>query len=154
MGLLNYTTEVPCSKSIAEIIGMLSQARVQAISQQFDGAGNVTGIEFSIQTQWGQMGFALPINLPAVFQTLKQQAQKGIIPRRFSTDVEQARRVAWRIERNWLEAQLAKIELGSVKIEQVMLAYAIEPSTGRSFFEKLAENKFEQLALPAPQLVA
>lgn len=150
MGLLNYTTQIDVAKSVGEIIAMLGAAKAQAITQHFDGAGNVTAIEFAIMTQFGQMGFRLPADPQPVLATLKRQALAGQIPRRFAHDVAQARRVSWRIVRQWVEAQLAIIELAMVKPEQVFLPYAINPQTGQTVYEMMIESKFERLALPAP----
>lgn len=150
MGLLNYTTEVEASKSVGEIIALLAKGGAQHISQQFDGACNCVGIDFSIKTQWGLVGFRLPADPVPVIATLKAQALRGIIPKRFMHDAAQARRVAWRIQKQALEAQLALIELGSVKIEQVMFAYAIMPSTNKTLYDTYKESNFDRLALPEP----
>lgn len=151
MGLLNYTTKVAVAKSIAEIIQMLRAAKADSVMQRFDGSGNVVALEFSVKTQYGQMGFRLPADPLPIMATLKQQANKGEIPRRFASDVDQSRRVAWRIVRQWVEAQLAIIELSMVKPEQVFLPYAINPQTGQTVYEMMIESKFERLALPAPK---
>lgn len=150
MGLLNYTTKISVATSVAEVCAMLAQAKANAITQHFDGAGNVTAIEFSIATEFGQMGFRLPADPTPVIATLKRQALARQIPRRFAHDVAQARRVAWRIVRAWTEAQLAIIQLSMVKPEQVFLPYAINPQTGQTVYEMMIENKFERLALPSP----
>lgn len=150
MGLLNYSTQIDSGKSVAEIIALLGAAKAQAITQHFDGAGNITSLEFAIATQFGQMGFRLPADPLPVIATLKRQALAKQIPKRFIGDVQQARRVGWRIVKQWVEAQLAIIELGMVKPEQVFLPYAINPNTGQTVYEMMIESKFERLALPAP----
>jgi hypothetical protein len=108
-------------------------------------------LSLPLQTQFGQMGFRLPADPQPVIATLKRQAMAGKIPKRFASDVAQARRVAWRIVRQWVEAQLAIIELSMVKPEQVFLPYAINPQTGQTVYEMMIESKFERLALPSPK---
>lgn len=152
MALLNYTTSIDVQQSVGEIISMLAAAKAQAITQRYDGSGNVTDLEFSIMTAHGQMGFRLPADPSPVVATLKRQALARQIPKRFLNDVAQARRVSWRIVRQWVEAQLAIIELGMVKSEQVFLPYAINPQTGETVYEMLSAKKFSQLALPAPAI--
>lgn len=152
MALLNYTTTIDPAKSVSEIISMLAVAKAQAITQRYDGFGNITAIEFSILTEFGQMGFMLPADVRPVIATLKSQALARKIPKRFAHDATQARRVAWRILKDWVEAQLAIIQLGMVKMEQVFLPYAIDPQTSKTFYEKLVETKFERLALPPPKI--
>lgn len=57
-----------------------------------------------------------------VWQTLVQQNRKGKVPLRFATK-QQADRVAWRIIKDWIEAQMAIVEAGIVSLDQVMLPY-------------------------------
>lgn len=147
--LLAYTTEVSPQKSVAEIIGMLSQAKATTIMQEFDGAGNVTSIAFKVQTQFGLIPFLLPVQVQKVDSTLKELYRRGQIPRRFANDSAHSRRVAWRVLRHWLEAQLALITIGMAKIEEVFLPYA-QDDRGRTVFETLQEKKFSGLALPVP----
>lgn len=149
-GILAYTTEVSAPKSIGEIVAMLSQAKAGAIMQEFDGAANVVAIDFRIQTQFGMMTFRLPANVRAVDQCLKDQYRSGKISRRFANDSQHSRRVAWRILRHWLEAQLALITVGLAKVEEVFLPYA-QDSNGKTVFEKLEAERFTGLALPAPE---
>lgn len=152
-GLLNYTTEIAAEKTIGEIYSMLSRSRVQQIRSDYDGAGNVTAISFSVQTSHGVIPFLLPINVRAAAAVLNKQVQARLIPRKYLNDVAQARRVAWRIVRQWLEAQLALVSLDMAKIEEVFLPYA-QNSEGRTVFEVFTDSKFQGLALPAPQPTA
>jgi hypothetical protein len=146
--LLAYTTEISDRKSVGEIIGMLAEARASAIQQEFDGFGNTSAISFRIYTDFGLMSFRMPVNLGAVDQCLKDLYKAGKVSRRYANDSEHSRRVAWRILRHWLEAQLALIKIGQTKIEQVFLAYA-QGADGKTLFESLQEEKFSGLALPS-----
>ena len=92
----------------------------------------------------------MPANIAAVQRILKKQALTGKIPRRYTDDIEQATRTAWRILKDWLLAQLALIETGMASVEQVFLPYAQNPS-GQTVYEALIEKKFAGLALPAPK---
>jgi len=148
-GLLCYTTSISADKSISEIIGMLSRSKARQILQDFDGSGNVTAISFRKQTNFGEMSFRLPIDVPAVHQVLRNQYQERKVPRSLANDAGHARRVAWRIVRNWIEAQLALIEVGMVKVEQVFLPYMQNPA-GQTVFEVMEESHFQGLALPSP----
>lgn len=152
-GLLNYTTEIAAEKTIGEIYGMLSRSKIQQIRSDYDGAGNVTSIAFTVKTQHGIIPFLLPVNVRAAAAVLNKQVQDRQIPRKYLNDVAQARRVAWRIVRQWLEAQLALVSLDMAKIEEVFLPYA-QNAEGKTVFEVFTEQKFGGLALPAPQPAA
>lgn len=146
-GLFCYTTSIAADKSVSEIIGMLARAKASAIMQDMDGAGNVAAVSFRIRTEFGEMTFRLPVNVPATHAVLREQYAARKIDRRFANDIQHSRRVAWRILRNWAEVQLAMIAIGNVKVEQVFLAFAQRPD-GRTVFEALTEQRFAGLALP------
>lgn len=55
---------------------------------------------------------------------LDNQWRSGKIERRYTT-YEQAQRVAWRIVKDWVEAQVALIQTEMVTLDQVMLPYMI-----------------------------
>lgn len=149
-GLLNYTTQISAEKTVGEIYSLLSRGKAQSIMSEFDGAGNVGAISFRVMTEFGVISFRLPADISAAGKVLSKQALNREIPRKFMNDVPQARRVAWRIVRQWVEAQLALVAIGMAKIEEVFLPYAQEAS-GKTIFEALSERKFNGLALPAPE---
>lgn len=146
MGLLNYTTSIDVTKTIAEITGMLAKAKAAAILSDYDGAGNVIAISFKVPTQFGLMAFRLPCEPRAVSQILNNQVKAGQIPRRFQNDMDQARRVGWRIIRQWLEAQLAIVETQMVTLEQVFLPYA-QTESGATIYERMVARGFTGFSL-------
>ena len=150
MPLLNYTTTIEESKTIGEITGLLITSRASAILTEFDAGGNATALSFKITGKYGVMSYRLPCEYKAAQQVLNKQAQSGKVPRRYYNDAAQARRVAWRITRQWLEAQLALVELQMVPIEQIFLSY-MQTDDGRTIFERLQERKFIGLMLEGPK---
>lgn len=150
MPLLNYTTEIEPAKTIGEITGLLVASKAQAIMTEFDGAGNPIAISFRIIGKFGLMSFRLPCNHVAASNVLNKQARSGRIPKRYINDMTQARRVAWRIIRQWLEAQLALVELEMVPLEQIFLSY-MQTNDGRTVYERLEESRFNGHLLLPPQ---
>ena len=53
----------------------------------------------------------------------------------------QAERVAWRILKDWVEAQMALLDIGMVRFEEIFLPY-IETKNGRTVYERLEEKQF------------
>lgn len=147
MALLNYTTSVPWEKSVAEIVAMLAGAKASAVMQEFDGGGYVTAVCFKARTEFGEMAFRLPADVQKTQQVLQNQYKQKRVDRRYANDAGHARRVAWRILRQWVEAQVALIEIGLVKVEQVFLPYA-QNHTGATLYEALRECHFDGLTLP------
>ena len=56
---------------------------------------------------------------------------------------EQSERVAWRVIKDWLDAQLSLIYVGQAELEQVMLPYATDGKT--TLYEKLKQKNYAGL---------
>ena len=61
---------------------------------------------------------------------------------------QQAERTAWKILLDWVEAQMAMIELSQVEVLQVFLSYVYDHQKKQTFFEQIKEKKYKAL-LPA-----
>jgi hypothetical protein len=140
--IANYTTTIAVEKTVAEICTLLARAKAIAVLSEYDGFGTVSAISFRINTEFGILSFRLPANVAGVLAVL--QRSKGV-PRSLRSS-EQAARVAWRIVLHWLDAQLAMIQAGLVKFEQVFLPYA-QDAQGVTVYDRLREQRFSQLAL-------
>jgi len=115
MAILNYTTSIATAKTVSEIQSMLSKAKALAVMSEYDD-GLLIAINFRIKTALGIMTFRLPANVQKIYQVL---VRSNRIERRFKSR-EQAERVAWRILKDWLAAQLAIVEADMVDLEQVL----------------------------------
>lgn len=142
--LLNYTTTVAASRTIGQVQGLLVEAGARSVMTNYDEVGRATGIAFSIVTMHGPRSFMLPIAPERVEAVLKRERVKP----HYQTP-EQAERIAWRIVKDWLEAQLAIIRTEMVTLDQVMLPY-MTGALGRSVYELYVD---EQLALTTGEIV-
>jgi hypothetical protein len=150
MPLLNYTTEVSAERSVAEIQSKLAKAGAWQILHEYQrGTGELIGLSFQIDTQFGPMAFRLPANIEAVYKILLKPKSRRV---NFASVRQQAIRVAWRILKDWIEAQLALIETGQVKMEQVFFAF-VQDSKGRTLYEAYEEKKFAGLLMPGERKV-
>ena len=155
MGILNFSTTIPVEKTVAEIEKLLSQNKAQRILKEFDGAGSLTSISFIISTEYGPMPIKLPMNVRAVMQVINNQAREytvrgrtksRLVPKRFIDDMEQAKRVGWRIIKDWLEAQCALLQLQMVKVQEIFLPYVVMKD-GKTFYEQIEDRKFNGMLL-------
>jgi len=143
-----YSTSVPVQRTVSEISALLAEAKATAILSEYGPPdqpgepGKLMAISFRIKTEFGVLTFRLPANVEGVFALL--QRSKAIPPKLRSR--EQAGRVAWRITLAWLEAQLAMIQAGLVRLEEVLLPFA-QDSSGKTLYERLREAKFAGLLL-------
>ena len=143
--LLNYTTSIDAAKTAMEIIHILVKHGVDRIQVLPDSNGRISQIEFGIGVGRG-MDFRLPVNVKVVYEVLGEQAKKRLIPQHYAV-LDQAERVAWRIIKAWIDAQIALIETKMVKMEEVFLPYLLV-SRDQTLFEKMRVSKF---LLPEPK---
>jgi hypothetical protein len=135
------TTEVPVEKTVAEIQMMLGKAGAQAIMVEFNSTTPVA-VSFRIQTEYGLMTFQLPARIESVAK-VREDARKQRVRNRTEFDAQSAR-TAWRIVKDWVQAQLALIQLGQATLVQVFLSYA-QDASGKTLYESLAERRFAGL---------
>lgn len=140
MPILNYTTQVEAAKSIGEIQSILINFGARSIVMEYDDNGNVSGISFVIMIEGLPLSIRLPCNVDGVYSSLR--SAKGV-PNR-SKSLLQARRVAWRILKDWLEAQFALYSIGQAEMAQVLMPYAIDKE-GRTAYQAFKESHVKQL---------
>ncbi len=139
MPLLNYTTEISPERTISEIQKMLSRHNVTAMMTEYDGP-NVSAVSFRMNVDGVPMGYKLPCNWRSVLQVFKDNPQAIRNMRlKGGTLEDQAIRTAWRVIKDWIEAQLALVEINMVTIPQVFLPYTIMKD-GRTLSEHIDEN--------------
>lgn len=123
--MLNYTTKVPAHQSIAEISRLLAKGGAKAVMHEFDDAGNIVALNFSIQFNGHPIGFRLPARPERMLEILTEMRRKNTkLERRIATE-QGALDVTWRIIKDWVEAQLALIEANQAHIAEVFLPYAV-----------------------------
>lgn len=136
MPLLNYTTKVDVYTTLGAIQGQLVKHGAKKIMQDYDDDGHIAALSFAIDTPAGVRGIRLPANVDAVHAVLLRQ--------KVNCDREQAERVAWRIVKDWVEAQMAILESEMVQLDEIFLPYMVARS-GQTLFEAYRNN---QLMLP------
>ena len=134
MAFLNYSTEIAAHKSAAEIQRILIAKGATSISVDYE-QGDPSALTFKLKLGGNDIVFRLPSNWEGVFNAMKDDRH---MPPRFKTK-EQAKRVSWRVLKDWVEAQLAIIESGQAKTEEVFLPYALT-NNGQTLFQRIQDN--------------
>lgn len=136
MPLLNYTTKIDADKTAHEIAKCLSMHGAQAVLTEYDQKeGLVTAISFQIALDGRKVGFRLPCDWKPVLEILKRDPK--VEPRYVSES--QAVRVAWRIVKDWVEAQMALVETKMATTQEVFLPYAVMKN-GRTLAQNIADK--------------
>jgi hypothetical protein len=136
MAIKNYTTDVPANKTVSEIHLMLADHGAKRISFDYGTDSKVMAITFAIDTPTGEQTIKLPANAERVHAVLQQQKKnkKARNSSQIDDSQEQAERVAWRIIKDWLAAQLAILETEMVTVQQVFLPYFVNRQ-GKTLYE-------------------
>jgi hypothetical protein len=144
---LNWTTKVPVAQTVGELTALLAASGAQAVGTTYDG-GRPTGLNFLLPLPYGTKAYALPVDADAMHRRLRQAEEAGDFAaarkaRGTFSSREHAERVAWRVVKDWLEAQLALIEAGLAVVDQVMLPYV--QVDGRSLHSVWVEGQQKAL---------
>lgn len=135
MAILNYTTQINTEKTAMEIQSRLAKAKASAVLCEYSPDGVLSHISFKVNTEQGMIAFRLPANIDGVYSVIFRNPK---VPKSLKTR-EQASRVAWRIVKDWVEAQLAIIEAGMATLSQVFLPYA-QTDTGETVYERFEKR--------------
>jgi len=139
--LLNYTTTVSVSRTVGQVHELLVKAGARQIMSDYAEGGVPTGVMFALHTMDGVRAFKLPVHTDRVMKVMRQDRAT---PPRYKNP-EQAERVAWRILKDWLEAQLAIVQTEMVSFDEVMLPY-MRAVDGRTMYEMYLEGQLPALA--------
>jgi len=132
-------TSVSVTKTCAEIENVLIKHSVTAIMKTIDN-GEVSGVQFI----YNENGQSIPIKIPFRWQAIQKLAQQGKTGSNKTSDEDQAKRVAARIELRWIQSMLAKVEVGMADMVEIFMPY-IMVNEGQSFYEKLSSENFKGL---------
>jgi len=136
MPIANYSTTVEAIKTVGEIQGVLIGHGARSILMNYSKDGLVESLSFIVDTPYGDMAIRLPVDPSAVLRVLEKQG----VPSRYA-NYAQAVRIAWRILKDWVRAQMAILETEMVKMEQIFLPYMITKDN-KSLYEAMVDHKF------------
>lgn len=139
MAILNYTTTVDAFKTVSEIEYILMKHKAKSIMKNYDGE-TITGLSFLIDVGTQQIPVKLPVKIDECLAVLRKEKREN--PRKQIKDTrQQAERVAWRILKDWVEAQMALLDIEMVRFEEIFLPY-IETDNGQTIFDRLEKQQF------------
>lgn len=139
MAILNYTTTIDVFKTVSEIEYILMKHKALSIMKNYDGE-SIVGLSFLIDTGIQQVPVRMPVKVDECLEVLKREKQKN--PRcNIKATREQAERVAWRILKDWVEAQMALLDIEMVRFEEIFLPY-IETADGQTVYQRLEQKQF------------
>lgn len=134
MAILNYTTSIESEKSILEIQKCLVKHGANKIVTDYRN-NRPYSVTFCLMFNGNMIAFSLPANHLGVLKAMKNDKK---IPRSKCTD-EQAQKIAWRVIKDWVEAQMVIVEVQLADITQVFLPYVITKN-GTTLYKEVQNN--------------
>lgn len=138
VAILNYTTTIDAFKTVSEIEYILMKHKAKSIMKRFDG-DSIIGLSFLIDTGYNQVPVKLPVKIDECLTVLKKEKKSGV--KNIKDTREHAERVAWRILKSWVEAQMALLDIEMVKMEEIFMPYIVDQNN-QTLFEKLEQKQF------------
>jgi hypothetical protein len=139
----NYTSQVPASQSISYIERQLVIKGATNILKQYDNQ-ELKAICFSFNVNGTNRPFRLPAKVEKIYDILMSKVRKpnNEIKKNRRT---QAERTGWKIISDWIDIQMALIELEQAEIMEIFLPYLYDPASEQTFFEKIKEGGYQLL---------
>ena len=151
---LNYSTKIPVHQTVTECQSILAAAGAASVAVHFEN-GDPAGLSFTLKTPHGMRSFTLPVNLDGMHAVLQKEAGPGgSIAALHRSRAEVARltsrkhaaEMAWRVVKDWLEANLALVAAQMATLTEVMLPY-LHVDEDRTLWRAYQER--EQAAIEA-----
>jgi len=139
MAILNYTTKIDSGKTIGEIQQILVKHGAKKIVSDYDDDMTPCNITFTLALPDQMVFYSLPANWKGVLRAMeKQKAPKTFLNK------DQAVRVAWRIVKDWVEAQMAIVESELASMAEVFLPYTVMKS-GNTLYQEIESGSLKKL---------
>lgn len=143
--IIKYTSEIAPEMTIAEIRKCLVRHGASAIVTNYDKeTGKATGLIFKMRLGDISLTFRLPLDWRPVYVILtsgskfnSRDEERNV--ERKNRYRERAERTAWRIVKDWIDAQMALVETKMITALQVFLPYPIMRD-GKTLSETVAQN--------------
>ena len=134
MPLKNYRTRLT-TDPFSVIQKTLATHKAKQITQEFGDDGRVHALTFSLEINGRPQTFRLPARMENVERLLYGERDLT------ETQKEQAYKTAWANIRDWISAQMALLDTGMVKPEEIFLPY-MQDREGVTFFERMEQRGF------------
>ncbi len=145
MAIKNYRSDRPIERIFTELQQTLGTHGAKHISYDFGDDGRVQGITFTVKVNDRFFPIKLPARVEQAQAVLRKQWEAGIISHKVGKEKaygdEQAYRVAWSNILDWVQAQMALLEIGMAEMEEIFLPY-MQDNQGVTYFERVKERGF------------
>lgn len=139
----NYSTAIAVDKTVGEIEKILSIHGAKKVMKEYGPDGVICMLAFTINTPNGEMPVKLPARVERMEGVFKVLVSHHKLPKSYWGNREQAARTAWRTIKDWVDAQMALVEVEMVKVEEIFLPYVYSQEFGQTLFEAIESHKVD-----------
>ncbi len=140
--LFMETTKIEPSKTVEEIQRILVLYGASGIQIDYENR-EITTVSFLIIIKGQEIPFRLPCKWDPIYDHLQKKRKTGKLKKQ-GEDKAQAKRIAWRQILRWVEAQLALVDTGMVRIEQVFLSY-MQTGINETLYDRFEKADFKPM---------
>jgi hypothetical protein len=134
------TTKISVEKTVSEIQMVLGRSGCSGVMTLFDENKVVSAVAFKILFLDREVAFKLPCRWENIYNHLLSKTKRRRRGKE-SDLLTQSKMIAWRQILRWVEAQLALVDCGMVKVFEVFLPYAQGGPKGQTVFERIEDSK-------------
>lgn len=146
MAIKNFTTEIKVEKTVMEIESILAKHGVRGIMKSYDDSGRICAVTFQADLgERGFMTFKLPMKINAVLNITNKLVDKKKLPAKYRNNTDKAMKIGWRIIKDWIDSQMALIEIEMCDVAEVFLPYAYDGK--QTLYEHFEEKGFDMFLL-------
>lgn len=145
--LMNYTTSIPASRSIAEIQEMLISFGATSIVMDAPDK-RVNALRFIFPLDGKPIPFSLPVDISKTASVLWVEYHNKTPKGKKTKDEmrDDAERIAWRILRDWVHAQLSILTIEAAVFIDVFAGYLVtDMATCETLGHRLANGNIDRL---------
>jgi hypothetical protein len=135
MSIRFYTTDVDADKTAREMQQILAQSDARRVAMDYGPDGHPTAIQFVLLLDGQPLPFRIEPDVGGMRKALNEDDDT---PGHF--DIEHARRVAWRIWKEWLNSVLAFRKTRQAQLDQLLLGFGVT-GDGRTVHERLVDDR-------------
>ncbi len=142
MAIKNYTTSIKVEKTLGEIEIILAKHGANYIFKEYNNEGIPIALAFKSVVDGKELGFKLPMEESKILDVFKKAVYKKEIPQKYLNDLEQARRTGWRIIKDWVDSQMALIEINIVTLDEIFLPYMYDQKLNKTMYQIIKEKDY------------
>lgn len=151
---LNYSTAIPAAQTVGECQALLAEAGAASVAVHYENR-EPAGLSFRLDTPHGPRAFTLPVNVDGAHAVIgKMLRQNPPHVSRAQLNKLGSRRhagdVAWRVARDWLEANLALVAAGMAEVTEIMLPYLVIGDDDRTLWQAYREREQAAIGMGNP----